>query len=65
MSIPNTCLVKIGLAKVWGHPTRLVSCGGWQCQQNVCKGVMGQPEATPKKLRTLEIFLKDVENTQN
>jgi hypothetical protein len=28
---PNTCLVKIGWAEGWEHPTRLISCGGQQC----------------------------------
>jgi hypothetical protein len=53
MSVPNTCLVKIGSAEVWGHPTRLISCGGRQCQQNVCKGVMGHTRGNTKKVEDI------------
>jgi hypothetical protein len=53
MSVPNTCLVKIGSAEGWGHPTRLISCGGWQCQQNVCSGVMGDTGNNTKKVKDI------------
>jgi hypothetical protein len=53
MFVPNTCLVKIGSAEGWGHPTRLISCGGRQCWQNVCKGVMGDNRDNTKKVEDI------------